>query len=114
MWWEEAALASGSSLVLFVVFSTQAAMRLGRFERFPVILWRPFAPGVELGPVRRWIAIVGASTFAAVGQSLVLAVVAYRGDELGLAARLMVGGELVAAFVWVLLLGKWVRASSKA
>jgi hypothetical protein len=108
LFWEEAAIAAGSSLVMFVVFATQAAMRVGRFDRFPGALRRLFASAsTAAGRKRRW--IVATSLFAAVGQSPVLVVALYRGEHLGFASRLLLGGEVVVAVVWMLLLLRWVR-----
>lgn len=110
LFWEEAALAAGSSLIVFVVFSTQAAMRVGRFDRFPDALRQLFASAnTAAGRKPRWTAVV--SLFAAIGQSPVFVVALHRGEDLGFASRLLLFGEVVAAGVWVLLLVRWAKPS---
>lgn len=109
---QEAALAAVSSLVWFVVFSTQAAMIVGKIDRFPTILRFLFAMKVERGPTRRWLAGLGAGVFAALGQAPVLVVAVYRGEALDPLSRLLLVGEAVAVFAWVMLLRRWARSSS--
>jgi hypothetical protein len=109
--WEEAAIAAACGLVLFIVFSTEAAMRVGRLEGFQGPLRQLFGPTDTVGPTRRRVSAFGASVFAAFGQSVVLAVALYRGADLGLVSILLLGLEVVAAFAWVVLLAHWVRAS---
>ena len=114
MWWEEAALAAGSSFVIFFALSTHAALRLGRSERFPITLQQVYGPRKSAGrSTRNWRAAIGYGVLAVLGQGPVLVVAQYRWDELGLVSRLLLGGELVAAFSWVLLLWMWVRSSSR-
>jgi hypothetical protein len=111
LYWQEALVAAGCSLVVFVVFSTEAAMRAGRPSGFPVPLRQLFASETAVGPTGRRVAVVGASVFAALGQAPVLAVGLYRRNDLGVASLLLLGGEVVAALIWVLVLARWMRAS---
>jgi hypothetical protein len=112
-YWEEAAIAAGCSLIWFVVFSTQAAMRVGRLDGFPVFL-RHIFPSAEdpLGPARHRVAALTAGVFAALGQTPVLAVALYRGATLGMASLLLLVGEIVLAIAWIVLLARWIRASA--
>jgi hypothetical protein len=111
--WEEAAIAAFCSFVLFVVFSTQAAVLAGRFDAFPIVLRHLLAPSVaEGGPTRRPVLAISAAVFAAIGQSPVLAVAGYRGAQLGVVAILLLVGEAVAAVAWVLALRHWMKVSA--
>lgn len=112
MYLEEAAIAAGSSLIVFTVFSIQAVMQIAPTNGFPRILRQLMASRKEVG--RRspqWRAAVAAGLFAAIGQLPVLVVLFYRGDALGIPARLVLVGELLASITWLALLQRWRRAA---
>lgn len=110
---KEAALAAVSSLVWFVVFSTQAAMIVGKHDHFPTILRLLFAATVERGQTRKWLSGMAAGVFAAIGQAPVFVVAIYRGGVSDPVAQLLLVGETIAVFAWVLLLRHWVRSSAR-
>lgn len=112
MYLEEAAIASASSLIVFGAFSIHAAMRLWPAGRFPVFLKQLLTSSnqVDERPLR-WGAVVASGVFAAVGQLPVIVVILYRGSDLGVVARLLLAGELLASIGWLALIRRWVRAA---